>query len=112
MVKIFITAACVTLLGCTQYSSSIPQIFERYYQYQCDDEKLFAADFSQPGVAYLRFNGQYFELTQVQAGSGVRYILNQNASKDIDINLHTKGSKALLEVDGTVLSNCVTEDMD
>ncbi|MHC6526588.1 MliC family protein [Vibrio proteolyticus] len=103
-------AASVVLFGCAQSGNTSSQAGENFLHYSCDAKMAFDADYSQQDKATVRVDGQDYALTQVPAGSGIRYILANEQGEGMDVDLHAKGDGARLQVGDTFFRNCVTED--
>ncbi|GAK82992.1 hypothetical protein JCM19238_536 [Vibrio ponticus] len=109
--SICITSA-VLLAGCATSNDSTTNNNDQYgYQYQCSEDKQFAADYLiEEQGALVRVDGVDYALVQVPSGSGTRYMLPENAQTEIKpVNLYTKGKYARLELGREIYKNCESQ---
>ncbi len=77
-----------------------------FYHYQCDDTQAFDVSYPSEQSAVLRLLDHNDSLIQVAAGSGAKYILDDDSTLSNPVTLYTKGDAARLDVHGVVYTNC------
>lgn len=98
----------VALVGCSQ--SAAPDVAvsdDQFVTYQCESDASFKVAYLGNEKAVLRLPENEYRLTQIAAGSGTKYILDDGTSELINsVTLRTKGDNARLELGRVVYKNC------
>lgn len=104
MKAMLVASLCtVALVGCSK--SAAPD--NQFVTYQCESDVSFDVAYLSNEKAVLRLPDNEYQLTQVPAGSGTKYILDDGTSEMISsITLRTKGDDARLELGRVVYRNC------
>jgi len=96
------------LVGCSQSAvvdddTSVSQ----FMTYQCESNRSFDVAFPEHEKAVLRLPDHEYRLTQVVAGSGTKYILDDGTAEILNsVMFHTKGDNARLELGRVIYKNC------
>ncbi len=111
MKAMLVASLCtVALVGCSK--SAAPETESatsdnQFVTYQCESDVSFDVSYLDNEKAVLRLPDNEYQLTQVPAGSGTKYILDDGTSEMINsITLRTKGDNARLELGRVVYRNC------
>jgi len=105
----FIAAFCsIILVGCSQSASINGEVKEsQFVTYQCESDKTFDVAYLPDEKAVLRLPKHEYRLTQVAAGSGTKYILDDGTAELLNsVTLRTKGDIARLELGRVIYKNC------
>ncbi len=102
-VLIIVTA----LVGCSQSAVVKDDTSSQFMTYQCESNRSFDVAFPEHEKAVLRLPDHEYRLTQVAAGSGTKYILDDGTAEILNsVTLHTKGDNARLELGRVIYKNC------
>ncbi|MGB1321232.1 MAG: MliC family protein [Vibrio gallaecicus] len=103
-VLIIVTA----LVGCSQSAVVKDDTSgSQFMTYQCESNRSFDVAFPEHEKAVLRLPAHEYRLTQVAAGSGTKYILDDGTAEILNsVTLHTKGDNARLELGRVIYKNC------
>ncbi|MCC4818915.1 hypothetical protein BCU85_01870 [Vibrio lentus] len=111
MKAMLVASLCsVALVGCSK--SATPETESaasdnQFVAYQCESDVSFEVAYLDNEKAVLRLPENEYRLTQVPAGSGTKYILDDGTSELINsVTLRTKGDNARLELGRVVYRNC------
>ena len=111
MKALLIASLCtVALFGCSK--SAAPETEsavsdDQFVTYQCESDASFKVAYLSDEKAVLRLPENEYRLTQIAAGSGTMYILDDGTSELINsVTLRTKGDNARLELGRVVYKNC------
>lgn len=111
MKAMLVASLCsVALVGCSK--SAAPETESatsdnQFVTYQCESDVSFEVAYLDNEKAVLRLPENEYRLTQVPAGSGTKYILDNGTSELINsVTLRTKGDNARLELGRVVYRNC------
>ncbi len=109
----FLLLSILLLFSCahaTVVSNNNGLIDKGFKQYHCDFNKGFQVAFAGSESAILKLDKKKYQLKQVLAASGCRYILD-DASKALKnfVMLHTKGDEAMLKIGERLYRNCKIE---
>ncbi|ROQ86957.1 MliC family protein [Vibrio crassostreae] len=98
----------VALVGCSKSAAPDSAASDnQFVTYQCESDVSFDVAYLSNEKAVLRLPDNEYQLTQVPAGSGTKYILDDGTSEMINsITLRTKGDDARLELGRVVYRNC------
>ncbi|MFL9759785.1 MliC family protein [Vibrio cyclitrophicus] len=109
MKAMLVASLCtVALVGCSKSASLDSAASDnQFVTYQCESDVSFDVAYLSNEKAVLRLPENEYQLTQVPAGSGTKYILDDGTSEMISsITLRTKGDDARLELGRVVYRNC------
>ncbi|EGU40048.1 MliC family protein [Vibrio scophthalmi] len=114
MVKLGILATTVLVLaGCASSDSQTSSNDPNQYQYDCDNQHQFSVTYLiEEQGALVRVQEMDYALIQAPAGSGLRYMLPDNALSEVmPVTLYARGDNARLEYGREVYQNCVTQGL-
>ncbi|MGF1799282.1 MliC family protein [Vibrio gigantis] len=109
MKAMLVASLCtLALVGCSKSAAPDSAVSDnKFVTYQCESEVSFDVAYLGNEKAVLRLPDNEYQLTQVPAGSGTKYILDDGTSEMINsITLRTKGDNARLELGRVVYRNC------
>lgn len=109
MKAMLVASLCtVALVGCSKSAAPNSAASDnQFVTYQCESDVSFDVAYLSNEKAVLRLPDNEYQLTQVPAGSGTKYILDDGTSEMINsITLRTKGDDARLELGRVVYRNC------
>ncbi|MCG9545128.1 MliC family protein [Vibrio sp. Isolate33] len=109
MKAMLVASLCtVALVGCSKSAAPDSAASDnQFVTYQCESDVTFDVAYLSNEKAVLRLPDNEYQLTQVPAGSGTKYILDDGTSEMINsITLRTKGDDARLELGRVVYRNC------
>lgn len=109
MKAMLVASLCtVALVGCSKSAAPDSTASDnQFVTYQCESDVSFDVAYLSNEKAVLRLPDNEYQLTQVPAGSGTKYILDDGTSEMINsITLRTKGDDARLELGRVVYRNC------
>ena len=108
MKAMLVASLCtVTLMGCSKSAAPDSATSDnQFVTYQCESNVSFEVAYLDK-KAVLRLPENEYRLTQVAAGSGTKYILDDGTGELINsVTLRTKGDNARLELGRVVYRNC------
>ncbi|WP_394139790.1 MliC family protein [Vibrio chagasii] len=109
MKAMLVASLCtVALMGCSKSAAPDSTISDnQFVTYQCESDVSFEVAYLDNEKAVLRLPENEYRLTQVAAGSGTKYILDDGTGELINsVTLRTKGDNARLELGRVVYRNC------
>ena len=109
MKALLIASLCtVALFGCSKSTAPDGAVSDdQFVTYQCESDASFKVAYLGNEKAVLRLPENEYRLTQIAAGSGTKYILDDGTSELINsVTLRTKGDNARLELGRVVYKNC------
>ncbi|MCG9638974.1 MliC family protein [Vibrio sp. Isolate34] len=109
MKAMLVASLCaVALVGCSKSAAPDSTASDnQFVTYQCESDVSFDVAYLSNEKAVLRLPDNEYQLTQVPAGSGTKYILDDGTSEMINsVTLRTKGDDARLELGRVVYRNC------
>lgn len=108
--KVMLVASLCTvaLVGCSKSAAPDSEASNNQFMtYQCESDVSFDVAYLDNEKAVLRLPDNEYRLTQVPAGSGTKYILDDGTAEVMNsITLRTKGDNARLELGRVVYRNC------
>ncbi|MGF1743741.1 MliC family protein [Vibrio minamisatsumaniensis] len=100
----------VALVGCSNSAAPDNAVSDnQVVTYQCEADVSYEVTYLDNEKAVLSLFDNEYHLIQVPAGSGTKYILDDDTSKEAEgrnVTLRTKGDHARLVVDRNVYKNC------
>lgn len=109
MKAMLVASLCtVALVGCSKSAAPDGEASNNQFMtYQCESDVSFDVAYLDNEKAILRLPDNEYRLTQVPAGSGTKYILDDGTAEVMNsITLRTKGDNARLELGRIVYRNC------
>ncbi|MBY7730701.1 MliC family protein [Vibrio bathopelagicus] len=109
MKALLIASLCsVALVGCSKSAAPDSVVSDdQFVTYQCESDASFKVAYLGNEKAVLRLPDNEYRLTQIAAGSGTKYILDDGTSELLNsVTLRTKGDNARLELGRVVYKNC------
>ncbi|WP_299688360.1 MliC family protein [uncultured Vibrio sp.] len=109
MKAMFMASLCtLALVGCSKSAAPDNAISdEGFVTYQCESDTSFDVAYLENEKAVLRLPKHEYRLTQIPAGSGIKYILDDGTSELINrVILYAKGDNARLELGRVIYKNC------